>query len=131
MALANFLNCSELWFKHAMTLWQLGVCPEIPAWLNRRRDVIGPLASLLSETMGWYIRIRKGMKSNVNVALPPRGTAWIGFPASGCLLTRLPIMFFHDSGSSGFRSLHGCGAAGASNPSSTHPSVFFCYLIDQ
>ena len=59
------------------------MCPEIPAWLNRRKDAAGPLASLLSEMMGRQIRIRKGMKSNVNVARPPRGTAMDWFSGFG------------------------------------------------
>ena len=34
----------------------------------------------------------------------------------------------HDSGSLGFRSLHGYGAAGAFNPSSANPRAFAFYL---
>jgi len=39
------------------------------------------------------------------------------------LLARLPIPG-GDSGIVGFRSLHGCGAAGDFHPSSSHPSVY-------
>jgi hypothetical protein len=68
-------------------------------------------------------KIKKDEMKNVNMVFLPRGNQdGPVFRLRAPYLPAFPSWFVHDSGFSGFRSRHGCGAAGAFYPSSSHPS---------
>ena len=81
-------------------------------------------ASNKRQTLNILIRVRWDT-GWVKIFLPRECFRWTGFPASGCLLARLPLTLTRESGSSGFRSLHGCGAAGILTPFHTSTLIFY------
>jgi hypothetical protein len=93
--------------------------------INLHPSQLTPLQSRHHTPMCFFIdknkagrgRIRKREMKNVNMVFLPRGNQdgpvfrlWAPYSPA------FPSWFVHDSGSSGFRSHHGCGAAGAFTP---------------
>jgi hypothetical protein len=91
-------------------------------------DVRRPFFFFIGKNKEENGNFKKDKMKNVNMVFLPRGNQdGPVFRLRAPYSPAFPSWFVHDSGSSGFRSRHGCGAAGAFYPSSSHPS--FCSFI--
>ena len=91
-------------------------------------DAIQPFFVIIVENTEKKGKFKKDKMKNVNMVFLPRGNQdGQVFRLRAPYSPAFPSWFVHDSGSSGFRSRHGCGAAGAFYPSSSHPSFLFIY----
>jgi hypothetical protein len=98
--------------------------------MTRERVTTLSVASLVIARTEIAESIKTDRKEYLNI-VPPARIFMMDWSSGFGLPTHPPSRheLITDSGFSGFRSLHGCGAAGAFNPSSTHPSVFFLLVM--